>query len=91
MNPTSIGDLSTFTQSKSNETDEGESENKAPKGADAEVDSEVERLDEKKEDAAELIHQDFLLNSESKVGDVLLQTGIDIKGFVRYEVGQDLD
>ena len=40
--------------------------------------------------SSELIHQTFLLNPDILVRDLLLQTGITVKDFVRFEVGEDL-
>ena len=37
----------------------------------------------------EMIHQPFLMNSDKLVREVLLETGMNIQGFVRYEVGQN--
>jgi translation elongation factor EF-Ts len=36
----------------------------------------------------EMIHQPFLMDSDRLVRDVLLESGMRIKSFVRYEVGQ---
>ena len=37
----------------------------------------------------EMIHQPFLLDPQVLVRDVLLETGITVKDFVRFEVGQN--
>ena len=37
----------------------------------------------------EMIHQPFLMNSDKLVREVLLETGMNIQCFVRYEVGQN--
>ena len=44
--------------------------------------------DEFKTSETEMIHQPFLFDSDRLVRDVLFETGLDVKGFVRYEVGQ---
>lgn len=41
--------------------------------------------------AKEMIHQPFLFDTDSFVRDVLIDAGLDIKGFVRFEVGQDME
>ena len=44
--------------------------------------------DEFKTSETEMIHQPFLFDSDRLVRDVLFETGLDVNGFVRYEVGQ---
>ena len=44
--------------------------------------------DDVKTSETEIIHQPFLFDTDRLVRDVLLETGLEIKGFVRYEVGQ---
>ena len=36
-------------------------------------------------------HQDFLLDPDTKVGSILIDAKMEVKSFVRLEVGQDLD
>jgi translation elongation factor EF-Ts len=37
-----------------------------------------------------MIHQPFLMDSEVLVRDVLIETGIRIQDFVRFEIGQPM-
>jgi len=49
----------------------------------------VEVRDNLSTSAIEIIHQPFLFDPERLVRDILLENGVDIKGFVRFEVGQE--
>ena len=44
--------------------------------------------DEFKTSETEMIHQPFLFDSDRLVRDILIETGLNIKDFIRYEVGQ---
>ncbi len=89
LNPQRIGDLDKFvppTPVSSDEVDDVEAID------DDDNDARVAEMDQKKESNQheELIHQDFLLNSDLKVGQILLDTGIRVKAFARFQLGQDL-
>ena len=43
-----------------------------------------------KPDTTEFIHQDFLMDQEKTVGEVLQESAMEIKSFFRFEVGQEL-
>ena len=92
MNPESVGNLQnpqTWPKSKSSE-EPIITESSTVKGEDnpyGDYDTTVSE-DEFKTSETEMIHQPFLFDSDRLVRDVLFETGLDIKGFVRYEVGQ---
>ena len=99
MNPHSVGNLedtSTWpTSSKEKASAEQQNEtHKEPKGEGEKDDEDWEHLGEAKRDSSatshELIHQTFLLNNESLVRDILLQAGLKVKHFVRFELGEEL-
>ena len=77
MNPTSVGDLDNPDSWPSLKNDE------------------AKETDEVSEEAfigtteTAMIHQPFLLDTDRLVRDILLEVGLNIKGFVRYEVGQN--
>jgi len=87
MNPETVGDLhnpETWPKKKETELetkDKSEAENE---------DDDIETVDANVaiNSETEMIHQPFLFDSDLLVRDILLETGIDIKGFVRFEVGQ---
>ena len=85
MNPERIGDISKI-QAKTDSEDADRDETKAD-----DVDAQVEALDQKLEDHSDLMSQSFLLNPDEKVGSVLINAGMEVKAFLRYELGQDLD
>ncbi len=96
MNPQRIGDLDTFMSFE--EVDQKTEDPQPPRDSDEMTleereDAEVRQTDREAVLASheELVRQDFLLDPEVKVGRVLLNTGIRVVDFVRYEVGQDLD
>ena len=94
MNPTSVGNLkdpSTWPKPKESmkaETVETKAEEKGdnPYGDYDESITNTELVDTSQN---EMIHQPFLMDSEKLVRDVLLEAGMNIKSFVRYEVGQN--
>merc|ERR1719273_307084 len=100
MSPKSVGSLddrSTWpSQPKSADSDQLQIQNKPeePKEEGIKDDENWAHLGEAQESGRdsshELIHQAFLLNTDILVRDVLLQTGITVKNFVRFEVGEDL-
>ena len=93
MNPESVGNLQnpqTWPKSKSSEEPIITESSTTVKGEDnpyGDYDTTVSE-DEFKTSETEMIHQPFLFDSDRLVRDVLFETGLDIKGFVRYEVGQ---
>ena len=38
-----------------------------------------------------LVNQDFLLDQDKTVGEVLIENGIEVKDFVRFEIGKGID
>ncbi len=99
MNPQRVGDLDSYKTElvklelkdipeKEDEDTKEEKEMTLEEKEDAES---VKALDSALASHEELIRQDFVLNPEVKVGRVLLDTGIRVKDFVRYEVGEELD
>lgn len=91
MNPESVGNLHN-PQSWPKQKSLKEPNSSAEKGEDlmnpyGDYDTTVSE-DEFKTSETEMIHQPFLFDSDRLVRDVLLETGLDIKGFIRYEVGQ---
>jgi len=94
MNPARVGDITTFAPPAASVVPEGSDavSECAELSVEEQEDAEVKRLDDVKvSHHDELIHQDFLLDPDVKVGQILLQSGIRVLDFVRYEVGQDLD
>ena len=93
MNPSSVGNIddeSTWPKVKENNVP-NEPSVVSDKGEGVKDDENWEHLGEgKNEDTSsdELIHQKFLLNSDIFVRDLLLQTGLNIKYFVRFELGE---
>ena len=93
MNPSSVGNLDDITTWPKSGRDNVASEvdKNSEKGEGVKDDENWEHLGEAKgEDLScnELIHQSFLLNNELLVRDILLQTGIKVKNFVRFELGE---
>ena len=94
MNPESVGNLhnpQTWPKSKEKSSEEPIiTESSTVKGEEnpyGDYDTTVSE-DEFKTSETEMIHQPFLFDSDRLVRDVLFETGLDVKGFVRYEVGQ---
>ena len=95
MNPTSVGNIDDKgTWPKSSQDDvQVESNNISEKGEGVKDDENWEHVGEAKDGDIshnELIHQPFLLNSDIRVRDLLLQTGIKVKHFVRFELGEQV-
>ena len=92
MNPSSVGDIndnSTWPKSKKDSIPSNDPE-KSELGEGVKDDENWEHLGEDKSEFAStnvLIHQPFLLNTEILVRDLLLQTGIEVKTFLRFELG----
>ena len=83
MNPKSIGSLENVTVSTPTETEE------VPVST-GDIDSDIAALDKKQApEGSELVNQSFLLDSDQTVGQVLIETGMEVKAFVRMEVGAD--
>ena len=94
MNPESVGNLQnpqTWPKSKEKSSEEPiitePSTVKVEENPDGDDDTTASE-DEFKTSETEMIHQPFLFDSDRLVRDVLFETGLDVKGFVRYEVGQ---
>ena len=95
MNPESVGNLQdpqTWPKSKEKSLDQEpiiteSSTVKSEENPDGDDDTTASE-DEFKTSETEMIHQPFLFDSDRLVRDVLFETGLDVKGFVRYEVGQ---
>ena len=95
MNPSSVGNLDdTTTWPKVNRGNlESNGDRNPEKGEGVKEDENWEHLgDANSEDLScnELIHQSFLLNNDLLVRDILLQTGIRVKNFVRFELGEQV-
>ncbi len=96
MNPTTIGNLSdpsTWPRKKESKSDSDIKPAEQKTESDAENpygDYDTTVSDENLIDTSEeqMIHQPFLLDSDRLVREVLLETGITVKDFVRFEVGQ---
>jgi len=92
MNPLSVGninDTSSWPRSKKENIPASEHE-KSELDEGVKEDENWAHLGEDKSDSDssnELIHQPFLLNTEILVRDLLLQTGIEVKTFLRFELG----
>ena len=95
MNPESVGNLQnpqTWPKSKEKSSEEpiiteSSTTVKGDENPYGDYDTTVSE-DEFKTSETEMIHQPFLFDSDRLVRDVLFETGLDVKGFVRYEVGQ---
>ena len=94
MNPSSVGDLndtSRWPDSKTDKIAPNEPE-KSELGEGVKEDENWEHIGENKSDfdsSSELIHQPFLLNTDIIIRDLLVQTGVEVKTFIRFELGQD--
>ena len=38
-----------------------------------------------------LVNQDFLLDQDKTVGEVLIENGLEVKDFARYEIGRGIE
>ena len=92
MNPSSVGNLDdTSTWPEAGKDDLARVDDNSEKGEGIKDDENWQHLGEAKAESFscnELIHQSFLLNNEVLVRDLLLQTGITVKNFVRFELGE---
>ena len=88
MNPTSVGNLSDLPPPRSEEEREAEAISKKEDMASEADDPDAPT--KRKREPNVLIHQDFLLDSEMTMGECLQETAMEVKEFVRYEVGQEL-
>lgn len=93
MNPSSVGNIDDKATwpSRSQDNLPTENSNIFDKGEGVKDDENWDHVGEAKNgDIAsnELIHQSFLLNSEILVRDLLLETGLKVKHFVRFELGE---
>jgi elongation factor Ts len=96
MNPQRVGDLSKVTLRTEEEIEveavallerKQELLREAMAKAEAEgVAAELPTTEENESDA--LVGQSFLLDQDKTVGEVLIQTGIEVKDFVRFEIGK---
>ena len=83
MNPSSVGDLSNPDSWPAIKDEE-----KEDRSSNSEEDRQTSEADFMGTTETEMIHQPFLLDTDRLVRDVLLEAGLDIKYFARYEVGQ---
>lgn len=91
MNPTKIGNLhdpSTWPKKKEKEVEKEEPKKQMDNADNPYGDFDETVTDIVDHSVQEMIHQPFLLDSDRLVRDVLLEAGLSIKSFVRYEVGQ---
>ena len=94
MNPESVGNLQnpqTWPKSKEKSSEEPIITEPSTVKGEENLDCDYVTTpseDEFKTSETEMIHQPFLFDSDRLVRDVLFETGLDVKGFVRYEVGQ---
>ena len=93
MNPSLVGNLDDPTTWPTSKQDKivMDIKNDSDKEEGIKDDENWEHLGEAKDEdrlSKELIHQSFLLNSEVLVRDLLLQTGLKVKSFVRFELGE---
>ena len=92
MNPSSIGNIDDSSTWPKNNKQATVNENlTSEKGEGVKQDEHWEHLGEAKHENSssnELIHQSFLLDNDLIVRDLLLQTGMRIKSFVRFELGE---
>ena len=92
MNPSSVGNLDDPSTWPIRNKDIGDVDYKSEKGEGVKEDEDWEHVGEAKGEESsgkELIHQAFLLDSDIVVRDLLLQTGMKIKSFIRFELGEE--
>ena len=46
--------------------------------------------DEEKDSSTQLLHQEFVMDSDLTVNQFLIENGIEVKGFVRFQCGEEL-
>jgi len=95
MNPTSVGDVTVNKAEELQQAAADASENKEkieePKGEGVQADEDWSQYQDQSlivNNSTELVHQPFLTNSSVAVREVILEAGLDIKNFSRFEVGQ---
>ena len=94
MNPTSVGNMEDLPPLRTAEEREAAANAKEEQMVQAATAEGLEIQATKKKlviDPDTLIHQDFLSDQERTVGEVLQETGIEIKDFLRYELGQEIN
>ena len=92
MNPSSVGNLDDPSTWPVRNKDITDVEYKSEKGEGVKEDEDWEHVGEVKGEESsrkELIHQAFLLDSDIVVRDLLLQSGMKIKSFIRFELGEE--
>ena len=85
MNPKTIGQFSPSTEKAAGDSDESSDKENKP-GQD---DGKLEQEDEDQEEES-LLNQDFLLDNTVKVGDLLAESGVEVKNFTRFACGEEL-
>ena len=91
MNPTSVGDVNEVKREAPVKEEKTEVvEEPKGEGVQADEDWSLYESDALVNNSTELVHQPFLTNSTVAVKDVLVEAGVGIKNFVRFEVGQKL-
>jgi translation elongation factor EF-Ts len=92
MNPVRVGDMSSVSSPGSEPREQHQPDPEAkPSLSEAEEDEDMLPLPVKKNDSEDLVLQDFLLDQDVTVGQALQTTGIDVKDFVRFELGQQTE
>ncbi len=97
MNPKRVGDI-TQVRPRSEEEIEKEAKKRQEDliasgtvNVDDDGSAQTDKAEEEEERLSDdLVQQDFLLNQDLTVGEILLQTGIEVKDFARYEIGKGL-
>ena len=92
MNPTSVGNLDDPSPWPVRNKDIKDDEYKSEKAEGVKEDEDWEHVGEAKGEELsrkELIHQAFLLDSDMVVRDLLLQSGMKVKSFIRFELGEE--
>ncbi|XP_005095058.1 elongation factor Ts, mitochondrial [Aplysia californica] len=94
MNPKTVGEYSPSTDveaGRSAKVDGGERDEgaKSIEGENAEDEGSSRPAEEDEED--ELLNQEFLLDSSMSVGELVCLNGVDVRGFIRYACGEELE
>lgn len=106
MNPKTIGNYDDIAleSSKDEETDTDENvsnnssaenaekyENEAQDSREGESDDEIENLPKEKEkEESRFLFQEFLMDPDTKVYEILTENNMKVMDFVRFEVGEEL-
>lgn len=94
MNPQSIGNLEDIAKEKENGLNESNNSvkneivEKSEDDSSDDEDAPVSKPPEKEE--TRLIFQELLMDPDSKVYELLTENNVEIKDFVRFEVGEDV-